>query len=125
MSYPNTLALDLITVLRWAARAMSAISIGIVALFFIGEGFNPTKISLQEWALFLCFPFTVVVGLMMAWRNEWLGGTIAIGGLLSFYLVHALVANGHLPTGWAFGAFTSPALLFLLYAVLARATKPR
>lgn len=120
MHYPNALALDLMMVLRWTARAMSAISIGVITLFLIGEGFNPARITLPEWALFACFPFAVVIGLMVAWRNEWLGGTIAISGLLGFYLTHAWVADGHLPTGWAYGMFASPSLLFLLYAMLMR-----
>lgn len=38
MPYPNTLAVDLMTILRWAARAMSALSVGIIALFTLGEG---------------------------------------------------------------------------------------
>lgn len=123
MNDPNTFALDLMTVLRWTARILSAISIGVITLFMIGEGFNPARISLPEWALFACFPFAVVAGLIVAWRNEWLGGAIAIGGLLGFYLTHAWFADGHLPTGWAYGIFTSPALFFLLYAMLTRATK--
>ena len=123
MHYPNTFALDLMAGLRGAARAMSAISIGIIALFIIGEGFNPAQIARQEWALFAFFPFAVVVGLIVAWRNEWLGSAIALGGLLGFYLTHAWLADGHLPSGWAFGMFTSPALLFLLYAMLTRTAK--
>lgn len=123
MHVPNTFTLDLLTVLRWTARAMSIISIGVLLLFFIGEGFNPSRVSLQEWALFLCFPLTVVVGLIWAWRSEWLGGTIAMSGLLFFYITHAVVADGYLPRGWAFGVFTSPALFFLLYALLARAMR--
>lgn len=125
MNYPSLFALDLMTVLRWTARTMSAISIGVIALFIIGEGFNPTRISLPEWALFAFFPFAVVVGLIVAWRNEWIGGTIVMGGLLGFYLTHALLADGHLPSGWAYGMFASPGLLFLLYAMLTRLSPQR
>ncbi len=124
MNYPTTLALDSHLVLHWAARVLSLVSIGIILLFFIGEGFNPTRLTAGEWALMLCFPLSVMVGMLVAWRREALGGLIAVGGLLSFYLVHAVLAHGYLPRGWAYVAFASPGFLFLLSALLLRVTKP-
>ena len=123
MNYPNTFALDSMIVLRWTARVLSLLSIAIILLFIIGEGFNPARVTAGEWALFLCFPFAVVVGLIVAWRNEALGGMMAVGGLLGFYLTHAVLAAGHLPRGWAYLVFASPGFLFLLSAMLTRMTR--
>ena len=125
MNYPNTLTIDSHLVLHWTARVLSLLSIGIILLFFIGEGFNPTRLTAGEWALMLCFPLSVMVGLLVAWRYEVVGGLIAVGGLLSFYLVHAMLANGYLPRGWAYFVFASPGFLFLLSALLLRMTKPK
>lgn len=120
MHYPTTLALDSTIVLRWTARVLSLLSIAVILLFLIGEGFNPLRITATEWALLLCFPFTVMIGFVIAWRNEALGGLIAVGGLLGFYIIHAIVAAGHLPSGWAYLMFASPGFLFLLSAMLTR-----
>jgi hypothetical protein len=123
MNYPTTLTLDSHLVLHWTARVLSLLSIGIILLFFIGEGFNPARVTAGEWALMLCFPLSVMIGMLVAWRHEALGGLIAMGGLLGFYLVHAALAQGHLPRGWAYVVFASPGFLFLLSALWLRVTR--
>ncbi|HEX4946744.1 MAG TPA: hypothetical protein VFZ34_08780 [Blastocatellia bacterium] len=123
MISPNTFVLDSHLALHWTARVLSLLSIVIILSFFISEGFNPAHVSAGEWALLLCFPLSVMGGMLVAWRKEALGGAIAVGGLLGFYLVHAALAGGHLPRGWAYLLFASPSFLFLLSALLLRLTK--
>lgn len=98
---------------HWLARISSIISIGIILLFFIGEGFNPVKLVLREWVGFLFFPLGIAVGMIVAWRREKLGGIITISSLLLFYGVHFLF-SGELPRGWAWFIFSSPGILFLM-----------
>ena len=108
--------------LRWAARALSVVSVAVLSLFFVGEGFDPSRVTPGEWAGLFFFPAGVVVGMIVAWRREGLGGGITAVSLLAFYVWHVL-ASGDLPRGLAFPAFSLPGLLFLLYGLLSRGTK--
>jgi hypothetical protein len=106
-----------ISALRWTARVWSVASIALVLAFIVGEGFNPSGPS--EWLGVLFFPVGISVGMILAWWKEGLGGSITVGSLLVFYLVH-LTTAGTLPKGWAWLAFAAPGFLFLLSSHLSR-----
>jgi hypothetical protein len=106
-------------ILQWLARGLSIVSIFVLLLFFIGEGFNPAALRSREWVLMIFFPLGVVAGMAIAWRREGLGGAITVVSLIAFYLTHLLFSGG-LPRGWAFVAFASPGFLFLAHWLLAR-----
>ncbi len=108
-----------IRIVRWIARIWSIASIGLILLFIIGEGINPTAPS--EWLGLLFFPFGISLGMLLAWRKEGLGGIIAAGSILIFYGVH-LATAGRFPKGWAWLAFAAPGFLFLLSWYLSRKT---
>jgi len=99
--------------IRWAARILSVVSIGLVLLFLIGEGFDYTRIKPSEWILFIFFPFGISIGMILSWWQEGIGGIITVGCLAMFYIVHFATA-GIFPHGWAFLVFTIPGFLFLL-----------
>ena len=98
---------------RWTARFLSLLSIGIILLFMIGEGFNPRLISSKEWALFLFFPFGVGLGMALSWWNEKIGPALSFGSLFAFYGIHFML-QGIFPHGWAFLLFSCPGFLFLI-----------
>jgi hypothetical protein len=103
-----------LTVLRWAARLSSLGLAGLVVLFAIGEGFNPTKFKPAELALTVPF-FIAWLGLCLGWRWEGWGGLLAVGGVAGFYGVHfAVTGFGRFPRGWAFPVLALPGVLFLL-----------
>ena len=108
-------------ILRWSARALSVISIGVLLLFFIGEGFDPSEVSPRQWAALLLFPVIVVAGMVVAWRREGLGGGITVAALLTFYL-YSFLMNGGLPRGAAFLILSAPGFLFLLYGLVRQGT---
>ncbi len=108
----NTISKAVKMKMSWVARIASIISIGIILLFFIGEGFIPAQLTLNEWLGFIFFPLGIVVGMVVAWWREGVGGFITLGSLILFYLVHFLTA-GTFPKGFAWIAFTSPGILFL------------
>ncbi len=116
LKYDTFFNLDALSLI---AKGLSLISILILALFFIGEGFNPSKIQLNEWILFLFFPFGLITGMVVAWWKEGLGAMIAVGSLVGFYLAHFLQTGG-LPRGWAFLAFAVPGFLFLVHWLITR-----
>jgi hypothetical protein len=106
--------------LRWTARVWSAVSVVLLLGFIVGEGINPS--GLNEWLGLLFFPFGISVGMILAWWREALGGSITVGSLLAFYVVH-LTTAGTLPKGWAWLAFAAPGFLFLLSSYTSRRPK--
>lgn len=106
-------------ILRWTARIASIGSVALILAFFIGEGFNPSSLTLREWAGFLFFPLGTVTGMIVAWKREGAGGVISVGSLLAFYIVHFLF-SGTFPRGYAWIVFSSPGILFLASWLLRR-----
>lgn len=106
-------------IVRWMARIWGLASILLVLAFLFGEGLSPTQITPMEWMQLLLFPFGVMVGLLLAWRWEGLGGGLALVSFVAFYLVHYMV-SGTLPGGPYFGLVAAPGLLFVLCWLLSR-----
>ena len=95
----------------WAGRILSILSIGFLLSFIIGEGLPP--ITLQS----ICFPFGVIIGLLIAWKKEGLGGIIALAGLVGFYAVNYISVQSF-PKGVWFFLFALPGVFFLLSSLL-------
>ncbi len=106
-------------VIRWLARGWSIATIGLVLLFIVGEGQNPSTPA--QWLGFLFFPAGICAGMVVAWWREGLGGGITVGSLLVFYVVR-LATAGSLPQGGAWLAFAAPGFLFLLCWLRSRQT---
>ncbi|MDM7915037.1 MAG: hypothetical protein ACE15D_04350 [Candidatus Eisenbacteria bacterium] len=101
-----------------AAKAASAISILMLAAFLIGERASFSALTWKDWLGLALFPAGVVAGMGIAWWREILGGAIACGSLLAFYLIHGLWLSGRLPNGIFFVLFASPGLLFLVNGLI-------
>jgi hypothetical protein len=110
-----------VTILRWLARILSIASIVILLLFLFGEGdFSEIgAITVREWLLVLCFPGGVVLGMIIGWWREGIGGALTAGSLLIFYGA-TLGLYGSLPSGPWFLLFALPGLLFLACWLLSR-----
>ncbi|HZT59065.1 MAG TPA: hypothetical protein VFA21_10605 [Pyrinomonadaceae bacterium] len=113
----------LLLALKWAGRALSVFSVGVLLLFFVGEGFDPSEVTPRQWAALLLFPFVVVAGMLIAWRREGLGGGVSVAGLAAFYL-YSLLLNGGTPRGLAFLILSAPGFLFLFYGLARQLTRP-
>jgi len=107
-----------VIILRWIARIWSIASIGLILLFFAGEGFDPASVALKDWVGLIFFPTGVVIGMLVAWWNEVWGGGIATMSLLAFYGVYGYLLSDTFPKGWAFIIFSIPGFLFLVYWLL-------
>ncbi|HEY0726811.1 MAG TPA: hypothetical protein VGD38_02005 [Pyrinomonadaceae bacterium] len=105
--------------LEWIARVASLASIALLAMIFLGEPFQPSQISFQEWVGLSFFPIGVVVGMIIAWRKEALGGVVTVASLAGFYLVYGYLFRNHIG-GWFFLAFAAPGFLFLFHWLLSR-----
>jgi hypothetical protein len=93
------------------------LTIGLVLAFLVGEGFHPSRLQAREWLGLIFFPVGILVGMIVAWRHELVGGLITVGSLAVFYVIHFVTA-GIFPRGWAFLVFAVPGFLFVLTRVL-------
>lgn len=104
------------TLVRWAARIWSLLSIAFLLLILFGEGLgNLAAITATEWLLLLFFPFGVLLGLILAWRWEMLGGGITMASLFLFYTAEFAI-SGSLADGPWFLLVAFPGLLFMIAA---------
>jgi hypothetical protein len=108
-----------LVIARWVARIWSILSILVVLVFTVGEavGGNGPRPTPQEWVGLALWPIGVCVGLVVAWFREELGGILAMGCLIAFY-VWNLLHSGQLFLGPVFFLIAAPGLLFLIAGFL-------
>ena len=100
---------------RWCARGLSLIVLGFLSLFLFGEWPPPVSI------LHVCFPFGVMLGLILAWFFEGIGATITILSIAAFYSIHFL-QEGTLRGGPYFLISGIPSIFFLASVFLQKKT---
>jgi hypothetical protein len=102
-------------IVRWAARITSLVSLAFVLIFIFGNMFGE-GLSLFDFQStigilsFICFPVAVIVGLLIAWKWEGIGGMITMGGTLGFFILDPNSTANLFLIG-----LTAPGLLFLIY----------
>jgi len=103
-------------VIRWIARLLSIPVIVIFLLMFFGEGFDPAKVKPAEWLMLLFGPFGLIVGMILGWWKEGVGGVIT---LVSFFA--AMIVGGYSGSGAGnLLICASPGFLFLLSWLLSK-----
>lgn len=109
---PRGRDLPVVRVVRWVARIVGSLLVMMVLAFMIGEGLpNPLVMSSIELATSLAF-LIMIVGLLLAWRREGLGGALTVGGFLAFWALH--IASSHrFGLGGPFPAFPVAGFLHL------------
>jgi hypothetical protein len=118
MRFPSRTVIHFQTGLRWAARGLAAVLVGIVVVIFIGQGFNPLRLTPSE-AVQMMFFWATCIGMMIAWRWELLGGGLATVSMTLFYL-NELMLTGRFPHGFMFRLMLLPGLLFLASGISRR-----
>jgi hypothetical protein len=104
---------------RWAARVLSALLVGLVLVVLIGEGFHP--LTLKGLPPFLAALFwAACVGMVMAWRWPVLGGALSLGGMTLFFAAFAVM--GGFPTAPFPYLMLLPGILFLVDGLRRRRT---
>jgi hypothetical protein len=104
--------------LRWIARVLSVLLIGLILVIFVGEGFNPFNLKGIEPLQMVLF-FTTCIGMVVAWRWELIGGSLSVAAMALFLAVEFGVTS-RLPNGLTFYLMLVPGVLFLLSAFLRR-----
>jgi hypothetical protein len=97
------------TAVRWTARFLSILFIGVFILLFFGGSFDPRAATMREWVSFFFFPLGASLGMILAWWKEGLGGALTVLSVFLSILVHDPSTGG----GYALTC-ASPGLLFLL-----------
>jgi hypothetical protein len=98
--------------LKWSARLTGLLLVGLVLVFVVGEGVpNPVRQPPSVQIEFLGMAL-MLVGFLLGWRWEGLGGILAICGFAAFFAAEMIV-NGK-PPGKAIPLFVVPGILFLL-----------
>jgi hypothetical protein len=92
-------------------------------LLFVFGGRETLKVSGRQWLALVFFPLGIVVGFVVAWWKEGLGGGITVASLLIFYLIFVWLLGGNLARGVWFLVFAIPGFLFLAAAAIARARR--
>ena len=107
--------------LIWIARIWSLAAIAFVLVFLFGEGLSGGGVrpTAAEWIGLALWPGGVGIGLAVAWFRKGLGGAIALGSLIGFY-VWNLLERGRFPRGPYFFLVAAPGILFLLLSLLSR-----
>ncbi|MCH7686257.1 MAG: hypothetical protein IH899_06210 [Planctomycetes bacterium] len=98
--------------LRRIARIVGLFIVGLVLLFAIGEGFDPTKINDTELAMSAAF-IVAMTGMVVLWKWESVGGVLVVVGMLAFYGLN-FAALGRFPGGWVPQLCYLPGILSLV-----------
>ncbi len=103
--------------IHWSARVTSLLLFGLVIVIVAGQG-GPPNIFRQPWSVQLEFAALglMLLGLVIGWVREALGGLLVLIGLAAFNAVE-LAVNSRAALG-AFPLFAVPGVLFLLSALL-------
>jgi hypothetical protein len=103
---------------RWTARVLTALLVGLVLVIFIGEGFNPLRLKGVE-VIQMIFFWTACIGMVIAWRWQVLGGALSLSAMILFFAVEFFVTGG-LPRGLALYLMLLPGTLFLMDSFIRR-----
>ena len=92
-------------IFRLLGRALGSFLVILIFLLLIGEGVyeglpSGYEFSAREIWLFI-FLFVSVVGMLLAWRNEFWGGALTLTGGLLFIALNS-IPEGRLRSGWVF-----------------------
>ncbi len=105
--------------LRWTAKLLAAVLVGLVLVIFVGVtldgGFNPLKLRGVE-PIQMVFFWIACIGMVVAWRWPFVGGAIATAGILLFYAVDVVVRSRFLNNLY-FDLMLLAGILFLLSAI--------
>ncbi len=100
--------LPISTIARWTARINGALILALILALAIGEGVpNPLHGSIRENLLTVAM-LTMIVGQIVAWKWERIGGLLVLGAFVLFAVV-----NHRVPLNIVFVPWLLTGLLYL------------
>ncbi|MCB0463321.1 MAG: hypothetical protein KDC81_11510 [Flavobacteriaceae bacterium] len=100
----------------WIARLLGSVVIVFLLFMTIGELLSTDSktlmIKTSDAIALLLFPVSTIIGLLIAFRWEGIGGLITVGGMILLHIIRPDLASSLL-----ISAFAIPGLLYIIYAV--------
>lgn len=96
---------------RWFARVIGLMITAFILALAVGQRLNLANLNAGEMTMAAAL-FVALVGMIVLWKWEGLGGVLVVGGLLVFYVTNYAV-SGKLPGGWVFPLCFLPGVLSL------------
>ena len=108
-------------IIRWIARILSALFVVFILFFLLADLFGKEEtgggvLSAKDGITFFFFPISTIVGLVIAWNWERMGGLITVLGLIGLVTIRPDLLSSF----FLIGIVAIPGLLFILYWYLAR-----
>jgi len=105
-----------VRIIRWIARAGAGLTAVFILFMFVAHAVNDgigsfSHLTARETVMMVAFGI-MWLGLVLGWKWELIGGVLAIGGMVAFYLSDYLF-SGTFPRGLIFFVLASPGFLFL------------
>ena len=99
-------------VFRWLARITGLLIVGFISLFMIGEGMNVLEMLPIERMIAGSLLFAML-GMIVLWKWEGIGGLMVLLGMASFYLLGFLLFASF-PGGWVLPLCFLPGVFAIL-----------
>lgn len=98
--------------IKTIARFWSVLSTIMILLFLFGESIDPSKLRFNEWIGFIFFPVGLLIGLIISWKKEIVGGIVTIVSMIIFAFLMVL--------NWFIIALGFPSVLFIFHAIITK-----
>lgn len=113
----------IITIIRWTERIWGLMSIAFMLFMAAGHIFgseqqNINSFTFTDMLTLTFYPTGVLLGLIIAWKWDGIGGIIAIGSIIGLYVLRPVLILDPL-----IGALAAPGLLFLIYQLFLKGQK--
>ncbi len=104
-------------IILWSARVLATLALAILLFMLFSDLFNVDAIAqsittLPEILTFICFPLSIIIGLLLAYKWKGLGGSISVIGMIGLHIL-----RNDLISSVAINAFAIPGLLYIIYSV--------
>ncbi len=103
---------SLVSGLRWSARGSGLFLVAFILFFVFGDQIDPSELSPSTGSMMAALGVSML-GMLVLWRNELIGGAMVVAGMLIFYAIN-LAVSGVLPGGWVLPVCFLPGILALL-----------
>lgn len=110
--------IKLAQLMRWAARIVGVLLIGMFLVFGAADGLDPSQFDARSTPL-MGMMLISLAGMAGLWKWELAGGATALGGIAFFYVLN-YAYTGRLPGGPVIPLFFVPGFLAIAAAFLSR-----
>lgn len=106
-----------LTIIHWIARVLGTLTLAFLLFMVIGQFFGAEEIGLgigsgSDLISLVFFPVSTIIGLVLAYKWEGIGGIITVIGMIGLHIIRPDLASNLI-----ISMFAIPGLLYIIYAV--------